>query len=125
MKYNLIKNTNLNVSQICLGSMTWGEQNTESEAHEQLDYARTQGVNFIDTAEMYSVPPRAETYIGTWLKKRRNRDKIILATKVAGPGETVSHIRGGPRLNRENIRQAVENSLRRLQTDYIDLYQIH
>jgi aryl-alcohol dehydrogenase-like predicted oxidoreductase len=111
--------------------MTWGEQNTEAQAHEQLDYALSQGINFIDTAEMYSVPPRAETYgltetyIGTWLKKRSDRDKIILATKVAGPGKIANHVRGGPRLNRENIRKAIEDSLQRLQTDYIDLYQVH
>ena len=131
MKYNLLGNTDVEVSRICLGTMTWGEQNTEAEAHEQLDYALSRGINFIDTAEMYSVPPcpetygLTETYIGTWLKKRQNRDKIILATKVAGPGEIVSHVRGGPRLNRDNIRQAVKDSLQRLQTDYIDLYQVH
>jgi len=131
MKYTLLGNTDLKVSRICLGTMTWGEQNSEVEAHEQLDYALSQGINFIDTAEMYSVPPRpesyglTETYIGTWLKKRADRDKIILATKVAGPGEIASHVRGGPRLNRDNIRQAIEDSLQRLQTDYIDLYQVH
>jgi aryl-alcohol dehydrogenase-like predicted oxidoreductase len=129
MKYSLL--SNLKVSSICLGTMTWGEQNTEAQAHEQLDYALSQGINFIDTAEMYSVPPRAETYgltetyIGTWLKKRSDRDKIILATKVAGPGKIANHVRGGPRLNRENIRKAIEDSLQRLQTDYIDLYQVH
>jgi aryl-alcohol dehydrogenase-like predicted oxidoreductase len=131
MKYSSLGNTDLNVSRICLGTMTYGEQNTEAEAHEQLDYAIEQGVNFIDTAEMYSVPPKAETYgltetyIGTWLKKRQDRDKLILATKVAGPGEIAQHIRGGACLTRTQIRQAVEDSLRRLQTDYIDLYQVH
>ncbi|MCK5521521.1 MAG: NADP(H)-dependent aldo-keto reductase [Thiomargarita sp.] len=131
MKYSILGNTDLKVSRICLGTMTWGEQNTEAEAHEQLDYALSQGINFIDTAEMYPVPPKmetygfTETYIGTWLKKRQDRDKIILATKVAGPGEIASHVRGGPRLNRDNIRLAVEESLQRLQTDYIDLYQVH
>jgi len=131
MEYNLLGHTDIKVSRLCLGTMTWGEQNTEAEAHEQLDYALSQGINFIDTAEMYSVPPRqetyglTETYIGTWLKKRQDREKIILATKVAGPGEIASHVRGGPRLNRDNIRQAIDSSLQRLQTDYIDLYQIH
>jgi len=131
MKYTLLGNTDLKISRICLGTMTWGEQNTEEQAHEQLDYALNQGINFIDTAEMYSVPPRpetyglTETYIGTWLKKRADRDKIILATKVAGPGEIASHVRSGPRLNRDNIRQAIKDSLQRLQTDYIDLYQVH
>jgi len=131
MKYSLLGNTDLKVSRLCLGTMTWGEQNTEAEAHEQLDYALDQGINFIDTAEMYAVPPRpetyglTETYIGTWLKKRQVRDKIILATKVAGPGEIAQHVRGGPCLDRDNIRQAIEASLQRLQTDYIDLYQVH
>jgi aryl-alcohol dehydrogenase-like predicted oxidoreductase len=131
MQYNVLGHTNLKVSRLCLGTMTWGEQNTEAEAHEQLDYALEQGINFIDTAEMYAVPPRAETYgltetyIGTWLNKRQNRDKIILATKVAGPGDIAQHVRGGPCLDRNNIRQAIEGSLRRLQTDYIDLYQVH
>ncbi len=131
MKYSRVGNTELEVSRICLGTMTWGEQNTEAEAHEQLDYALSQGINFIDTAEMYSVPPRAETYgltetfIGTWLKKRQDRDKIILATKVAGPGDIADHVRGGPHLDRGNIRQALEDSLQRLCTDYIDLYQVH
>jgi len=131
MEYSLLGNTDLKVSRLCLGTMTWGEQNTEAEAHEQLDYALEQGINFIDTAEMYAVPPRpetyglTETYIGTWLKKRQNRDKVILATKVAGPGKIAQHVRGGPCLDRDNIRQAIEASLRRLQTDYIDLYQVH
>ncbi len=131
MEYVKLGNTELKVSRICLGTMTWGEQNTEAQAHEQLDYALSQGINFIDTAEMYAVPPRketyglTETYIGNWLKKRSDRDKIIIATKVAGPGEIARHVRGGPRLNRDNIRQALVASLQRLQTDYIDLYQIH
>jgi aryl-alcohol dehydrogenase-like predicted oxidoreductase len=131
MKYNILGNTDLKVSRICLGTMTWGEQNSEVQAHEQLDYALAQGVNFIDTAEMYAVPPRAETYgltetyIGTWLKKRTDREQIILATKVAGPGEISAHVRGGPRLNRQQIRMAIDASLQRLQTDYIDLYQVH
>jgi aryl-alcohol dehydrogenase-like predicted oxidoreductase len=112
--------------------MTWGQQNTEADAHEQLDYALEQGINFIDTAEMYPVPPRAETqgcteaFIGTWLKARKNRDQVILASKVAGPAERLAWVRGGKqRLNRKNIEQALEDSLRRLQTDYLDLYQLH
>ena len=131
MEYSTLGHSTLKVSRICLGTMTWGEQNTEIEAHEQLDYAHEQGINFIDTAEMYPVPVRAETYsltetyIGNWLKKRQNRDKVILATKVAGSGEFVKHVRGGPRLNRDHIHQAVNASLKRLQTDYIDLYQVH
>ena len=117
-----------------MGTMTFGEQNTEADGHQQLDYAFEQGVNLIDTAEMYPVPPRAETYgsteriIGTWLKKHGQRDKLILATKVAGPGAVLglSHVRGGDnRLDRANIMAAVETSLQRLQTDYIDIYQMH
>ncbi len=123
----------LKVSAICLGTMTFGEQNTEAEAHRQLDLALDHGVNFIDTAEMYPVPPRAETQgatetiIGNWLARRKNRQAVILATKVAGPGrDWLTHIRGGGnRLDRANIRAAVEGSLKRLQTDYIDYYQVH
>jgi aryl-alcohol dehydrogenase-like predicted oxidoreductase len=111
--------------------MTYGDQNTEAEAHEQLDYALAQGINFIDTAEMYPVPPKAETctrtetIIGTWLKNQQ-RDKIILGSKAAGPRRDVSWIRGGPSsLDRNNLRAAVEDSLKRLHTDYIDIYQLH
>ncbi len=131
MKYRNIPHTDLDVSVIGLGTMTWGEQNTEAEGHEQMDYALEQGVNFFDVAEMYPVPPRAETcheterIIGTWFADRGNRDKVILATKVAGPGPHINHIRGGSELNREHIEAAVEGSLKRLQTDYIDLYQLH
>jgi aryl-alcohol dehydrogenase-like predicted oxidoreductase len=121
----------LQVPDICLGTMTFGEQTGEADAHAQLDYALGEGVNFIDTAEMYAVPPRAETcgttetIVGNWLA-RQPRDKIILATKVAGPSRNLSWIRKGPlALDRANIRAAVEGSLSRLQTDYIDLYQIH
>ena len=131
MEYRRLGRTDLSVSAICLGTMTWGQQNTEAEAHEQLDYALDQGINFIDTAEMYPVPPKAETqgrteaYIGTWIAARKNRDQFILATKVAGAGR-MGHIRGGhTRLDRQNIEQAVDDSLKRLQTDYIDLYQFH
>jgi aryl-alcohol dehydrogenase-like predicted oxidoreductase len=111
--------------------MTWGTQNTEAEAHAQLDYALTRGINFIDTAEMYSVPPTAEsygkteTYIGRWLKHQA-RDKLVLATKIAGPGRSLQWIRKGDlAFNRQNIRHALDASLTRLQTDYVDLYQLH
>jgi aryl-alcohol dehydrogenase-like predicted oxidoreductase len=132
MKYRKLGHTDIDVSLICLGTMTWGEQNTEKEAHEQLDYATDQGINFIDTAEMYPVPPRAETvhrteeYIGTWLKDQQ-RDDVVLATKVVGRS-AMDWFRpdGAPtKANREQIRYAIEGSLERLQTDYIDLYQIH
>lgn len=131
MEYRKLGTTDLDVSAICLGTMTWGQQNTEAEAHQQMDYALEQGVNFFDAAELYPVPPLAETqgrteeYIGTWFKARGNREKVILATKVTGPGAFVQHVRGGPRLDRQGIRDAVEGNLKRLQTDYIDLYQVH
>ncbi|BCB06501.1 oxidoreductase [Vreelandella venusta] len=121
--------TGMEVSRLCLGTMTFGEQNSESEAHEQLDRAVAFGINFIDTAEMYPVPPKAETqgltesYIGCWLKARSARDDVIIATKAAGPG--LEHIRGGPKMTRDHLHQAVETSLARLNTDYIDLYQLH
>ena len=127
--------TGESVSAIALGTMTWGEQNTEAEAHEQLSYALERGVDFIDTAEMYPVPPRAETqgrteaYIGTWLAKTGNRDKVFLATKAAGPPsdpKRPSHIREGKvRFDRRNLTQALDDSLRRLRTDHVDLYQLH
>lgn len=131
MKYREIPHTDLCVSLIGLGTMTWGEQNSEAEGHEQMDYALERGINLIDTAEMYPVPPRPETcheterIIGTWLASRGTRDKVILATKVVGPGPHVTHVREGNRLNRTNIKAAVEGSLKRLQTDHIDLYQLH
>ncbi|WP_237058019.1 NADP(H)-dependent aldo-keto reductase [Microbulbifer sediminum] len=134
MEYRQLGTTDLRVSEICLGTMTFGEQNTEAEAHEQLDYALANGVNFIDCAEMYPVPPRPETcgrteeYIGTWIAARGNRDRFVLATKVTGRGAAnsgVGHVRGGPRLSREQVFAACEESLRRLRTDYIDLYQVH
>lgn len=131
MKYSVLGNTELQVSRICLGSMTWGEQNSEAEAHEQLDFAFEHGINFIDTAEMYASPPRVETqglseqYIGNWLTARGKRDQIILGTKVSGPADWLSYLRERPQLNRTHIRQAAEASLKRLQTDYIDLYQVH
>ena len=130
MEYRQLGTSDLTVSALSLGTMTFGEQNTEAEAHAQLDYAVSHGVNFIDTAEMYPVAPRAETvhltetYIGNWLKYQQ-RDKLIVATKIAGPSRGFSWIRNGPRVNREHIHAAIDASLRRLQTDYVDLYQIH
>ncbi len=131
MKYNQIGDSNIKVSEICLGTMTFGQQNTLEEAHQQLDYAINQGINFIDTAEMYSVPPRAETYgltetyLGEWLKHQQ-RDQLIIATKIAGSGRPITWVRNGNlAINRDNIITAVNASLKRLQTDYIDLYQIH
>jgi len=130
MQYRRLGHTDITVSLIGLGTMTWGEQNTEAEAHQQLDYALEQGVNLIDAAEMYPVPPReetqgrTETYIGNWLAARGNRERVVLASKVAGPG-MIDYLRGGPRLNREHIEQALTDSLQRLQTDYLDLYQVH
>ena len=123
----------LEVSELCLGSMTWGTQNTPQEGHDQIDRALEAGINFIDTAEMYSVPPRAETQgstetiIGRWLSSRSCRDRVVLATKVAGPGgDWLTFIRGGDNhLDRSNILAAADASLRRLQTDVIDLYQLH
>ena len=122
MQYRPLGNTSLNVSVICLGTMTWGEQNTQAEAHEQLDMAFERGVNFIDTAEMYPVPPKAETYsqtesiIGNWSKLQSQRDKIILATKVVGKNEWFPHIRqGNACLDKDNIVQALDDSLKRLQ----------
>lgn len=130
MKYRKLGPTDLDVSLICLGTMTWGRQNTEEEGHQQMDYALERGVNFWDTAEMYSVPPSAETYgrteeiIGTWFQKSGKRDQVILASKIAGPA--LPWIRGGQsRIDRTNIMQAVEASLKRLQSDYIDVYQLH
>ncbi|WEF33140.1 aldo/keto reductase [Pseudoduganella chitinolytica] len=124
--------TDLAVSRICLGTMTFGEQNTESDAHSQLDLALERGIDFIDTAEMYPVMPSAATqgsterFIGTWLKKSGMRDKVVLATKAAGPNPNAHWIRGGKQnFDEANLRAAVETSLQRLQTDYIDLYQLH
>ncbi|WP_416048190.1 aldo/keto reductase [Cupriavidus basilensis] len=129
METTRLGRSELQVSRICLGTMTFGEQNTEAEGHSQLDYAVSRGINFIDTAEMYPVKPRAETYgsteriVGTWLK-RQQRERIVLATKVAGPAR-MPWIRNGGDLTPDSIRAAVDASLARLQTDYIDLYQIH
>ena len=122
MKYNNLSHTDLKVSLICLGTMTYGEQNSESESHEQLDYSLSRGINFIDTAEMYAIPPKQETQgrteeiIGTWLANRKDRDKIILATKVTGPG--IDYLRGGTRLDKKSIFEAAEQSLARLQDQF-------
>jgi len=132
MEYRSLGRTDLRVSSICLGTMTWGQQNTEAEGHEQMDYAFEQGVNFLDTAELYSIPPKPETQgsteriIGNWMKARGNRDKVILASKVVGRnGLTWFRDGAKPTLSRAHIRDAIEKSLKRLQTDYIDLYQLH
>lgn len=131
MQYRTISNTNLEVSTICLGTMNWGQQNGEEEAHAQLDMAMERGVNFIDTAEIYPIPPEpekqglTEQYIGNWLAKRGQRDDLVIATKVAGPNNTIATREGPFHLDRANIRAAAEGSLQRLQTDYIDLYQVH
>ncbi len=132
MKYRKLGHTDIDVSVICLGTMTWGVQNTEAEAHRQMDYACEQGVNLIDTAELYPIPPReqlhgiTESFIGSWIaNQKQKREKIILASKVAGPGEFVRYIRGGPHLSKSQIKKAIQGSLKRLQTDYIDLYQLH
>jgi len=131
MDYRRLGQSDLNVSAVCLGTMTFGQQNTEAEAHAQLDYAFSHGVNFIDTAELYPVPTRAETYgrtesfVGTWLRKQA-RDRVILATKIAGPSRGLPWIRGGAKaFDRANIRAAIDASLQRLGTDYVDLYQLH
>ena len=130
MKFKKLGTTDIDVSLICLGTMTWGTQNTEKDAFEQMDYSVSQGINFFDTAEIYSVPPTSESYgkteimIGNWLEKRKNRDKIILASKVAGPG--CNWIRGGENnFDEKKIGEAIDGSLKRLKTDYIDLYQLH
>lgn len=129
MEYRKLGHTDLQISLIGLGTMTWGDQNSEAEAHEQMDYAVSQGINFFDAAEMYPVPPRSETqgrteqYIGTWFKKTGRRKDIILATKVTGPG--FSYLRGGTKLDRKSVLAACDDNLKRLQTDYLDLYQIH
>ena len=130
MNYKKLGNTDLKVSTICLGTMTWGEQNSEEEAFEQMNYAFEKGVNFFDTAELYAIPAKKETYgkteeiIGNWFSLKKKRDKIILATKISGPG--LSWIREGKnQYSKKNINVAVEESLKRLKTDYIDLYQLH
>ena len=130
MNYKKLGNTDLKVSTICLGTMTWGEQNSQDQGFEQMDYALDQGVNFWDTAEIYSIPPKQETFgsteviIGNWFEKTKKRDKIILASKVCGPMR--EYVRGGGnQFGEKNITEALEGSLKRLKTDYIDLYQLH
>ncbi len=130
MEYRQLGTSDLRVSALSLGTMTFGEQNSEVDAHAQLDLAVLHGVNFIDAAEMYPVPPRAETqgrtesYIGSWLK-HQPRDKLIVATKITGPSRGFNWIRNGPRIVRTHINAAIDGSLKRLQTDYVDLYQLH
>jgi len=130
MNYKKLGNTEINVSTICLGTMTWGEQNSQNEAFEQMDFALDQGVNFWDTAELYAVPPKAETFglteeiIGNWFEKTKKREKVILSTKVSGPGR--DWIRNGENsFIGKNLKEALDDSLKRLKTDYIDLYQLH
>ncbi|NND08177.1 MAG: aldo/keto reductase [Saprospiraceae bacterium] len=131
MLYETLNDTDLKVSKICLGTMTWGEQNSEAEAHAQLDYAINAGINFIDTAEMYAVPPRPKTqgltekYIGTWLKKRGKRGDLIIASKIAGPRADITWVRQPMDFTSASLEQAANDSLTRLQTDYLDLYQLH
>ncbi|MEL6143286.1 MAG: aldo/keto reductase [Bacteroidota bacterium] len=131
MRYNKLGSTDLEVSKICLGTMTWGQQNTEAEGHQQLDFALDKGINFIDTAELYSVPAnpktqgRTEEIIGTWLEKRGKRDDVIIATKIAGALPFAKHIRNPLGFKRHMLDEAIEGSLQRLKTDYIDLYQLH
>ncbi|WP_275722868.1 NADP(H)-dependent aldo-keto reductase [Vibrio furnissii] len=130
MQYTKLPHSSLEISKLCLGTMTFGEQNTQADAFSQLDYALERGINFIDTAEMYPVPPKAETqgkteaFIGNWLEKSGKREKVVLATKVAGP-RNVPYIRDNMALDHRHIHQAIDDSLSRLKTDYIDLYQLH
>ena len=130
MIYTFLPHTNIKISKICLGTMTWGQQNTEAEGHAQLDYAISQGINFIDTAELYPVPAKASTsgrtseIIGTWLKKTGKRNEVIIASKIAGPGDYTAHIRKTG-FSPVSIKEALDLELNRLQTDYIDLYQLH
>lgn len=131
MHYTTLGRTDLKVSRICLGTMTWGQQNTQEEAFAQMDRALKAGVNFFDTAELYPVPPRAETqgrteqYIGNWIESRGSRDQIVLATKAVGPAPRTKYFRDGARLNRDHLERALERSLRNLKTDCVDLYQLH
>jgi aryl-alcohol dehydrogenase-like predicted oxidoreductase len=132
MEKRRLGRTDLMVTKLCLGTMTWGEQNTEAEAFAQMDAAVDAGINFFDTAEMYAVPPTAKTYgttetiIGRWFRARPGmRERIVLASKVAGRADWLAHVRGGPFLSRAQIQEAIDGSLRRLQTDYLDLYQVH
>jgi aryl-alcohol dehydrogenase-like predicted oxidoreductase len=131
MKYTFLPNTDIKVSKVCLGTMTFGEQNSESDAHSQLDYAIEKGINFIDTAEMYPIAAKettlgkTEEYIGNWLKKSGKRENLVVATKIAGPNRGMAYIRNPLDFSKKNIHEAVDLSLKNLQTDYIDLYQMH
>jgi aryl-alcohol dehydrogenase-like predicted oxidoreductase len=131
MKYTTLPNTDVKVSKICLGTMTFGQQNTEADGHAQMDYALENGVNFFDTAEMYSVPARQETYgstekiLGTWFKKSGKREEIVLASKIAGPNPNFTYMREKNDFSPASIKFALDQSLQRLQTDYIDVYQLH
>lgn len=131
MKYTTLPNTDIKISKICLGTMTFGEQNTEAEGHAQMDYALENGVNFFDTAEMYSIPSNPNTYgstekiIGTWFQNTGNRDKIVLASKIAGPNPNFGYMRENVDFSPASLKFALDQSLKRLQTDYIDLYQLH
>ncbi|MGL2965216.1 NADP(H)-dependent aldo-keto reductase [Flavobacterium sp. XGLA_31] len=131
MNYTTLPNTNIKISKVCLGTMTFGEQNTESDAHAQLDYAIANGINFIDTAEMYPIAARqatlglTEKYIGSWLKQSGKREELVIATKIAGPNRGMEYIRKPLDFSKKSIHEAVNNSLKNLQTDYIDLYQMH
>ena len=134
MKYRKLGTTDLDVSVICLGTMTWGEQNSQEEAFEQMNYSTERGINFFDTAELYAVMPRKETYgkteeiIGNWLLEKKNRDKVILATKIASKSDGLEWIRKGSKhlgFDKKNLNEAIDSSLKRLKTDYIDLYQLH
>ena len=130
MEYNILPNSNIKVSKICLGTMTWGRQNNQQEAFDQMDYSIDKGVNFFDTAELYPVPATPDKYaiteeiIGNWFQQSKKRDKIILATKIAGPGDYTAHIRKTG-FKGNSIENALDGSLKRLKTDYIDLYQLH
>ena len=130
MKYTTLPKTDIKVSKICLGTMTWGNQNIQDEGFAQMDLALDKGVNFFDVAELYPVPATAETYaeteriIGNWFKKTGNRNDVVLATKIAGPGDYTAHIRTNG-FSKDALNDAVNNSLKRLKTDYIDLYQLH
>ncbi len=131
MKYTTLPNTNLKISKMCLGTMTWGQQNNEAEAQRQLDFAIEKGINFIDCAEMYPVPAnpltqgRTETYIGNWLSKKKNRADLIITSKIAGPSRSMEHIRQPLDFSKKSLEDAIHKSLNRLQTDYIDLFQLH
>jgi aryl-alcohol dehydrogenase-like predicted oxidoreductase len=131
MKHTTLPNTDIKISKICLGTMTFGQQNTEAEGHEQMDYALEKGINFFDTAEMYSVPGRKETYgstekiIGTWFKKSGKREEVVLASKIAGPSPNFGYMREKMDFSPASLKVALDQSLQRLQTDYIDLYQLH